>query len=122
MKTILLQNPISFKDLKVKYGIEKYVFVNGCIGYNDEVYFLFSEHVPERIKGMFVNTQANTRYMAVHGIVDWINEELVYEENARVVNRQGEILQASCLGDGIQDCIVTRNGNLHRNYTDWEEL
>lgn len=156
MKTILLKNPVLFKDLKVKYGIEKYSFVNGCIGYNDEVYFLFSEHVPERIKGMFVDTQANTRYMAVHGIVDWINEELVYEEcldfgvhemnyhfiqpigenilllgarsrlqksgmyeeNAYIVNQQGEILQAFCLGDGIEDCIVTRDERIITSYFD----
>lgn len=156
MKTILLKNPFLFKDLKVKYGIEKYTFVNGCIGYNDEVYFLFSEHVPERIRGMFVDTQANTRYMAVHGIVDWINEELVYdecldfsihemnyhhiqpigenilllgarsrilkngmyEENACIVNQQGEILQAFCLGDGIEDCIVTRDGRIITSYFD----
>lgn len=51
MKTILLKNPVLFKDLKVKHSIEKYTFVNGCIGYDDEVYFLFSEHVPERIGG-----------------------------------------------------------------------
>lgn len=156
MKTILLNNPISFKDLKVKHSIEKYTFVNGCIGYNDEVYFLFSEHVPERIKGMFVDTQANTRYMAVHGIVDWINEELVYEEcfdfgvhemnyhliqpigenilllgarsrlqksgmyeeNACIVNQQGEILRAFCLGDGIEDCIVTRDERIITSYFD----
>lgn len=156
MKIISLQSPVLFKDLKVKYGIEKYTFVNGCIGYNDEVYFLFSEYVPERIKGMFVDTQANTRYMAVHGIVDWANEELVYdecidfgvhemnyhfiqpigenilllgvrcqmlnsgtyEENACIVNRQGEILQAFCLGDGIEDCIVTRDGRIITSYFD----
>lgn len=156
MKTILLKNPVLFKDLKVKHSIEKYTFVNGGIGYDDEVYFLFSEHVPERIGGMFVDTQANTRYMAVHGIVDWINEELVYdecldfgihemnyhhiqaigenilllgarsrilkngmyEENACIVNRHGEILQAFCLGDGIEDCIVTRDGRIITSYFD----
>lgn len=156
MRIISLQNPILFKDLKVKYGIEKYTFVNGCIGYNDEVYFLFSGHVPERMNGMFVDTQANTRYMAVHGIVDWTNEELLYdecldfgvhemnyrfiqpigenilllgsrsqmlnsgmyEENACIVNRQGEILQAFCLGDGIEDCIVTGDGRIISSYFD----
>jgi len=156
MKTILLNNPVSFRDLKIRHSIERYTFVCGCIGYNDEVYFLFSEHVPERIRGMFVNTQANIQYMAVHGIVDWINEELVYDEcidfgihemnyhfiqpigenilllgsrsrirkngtyenNACIVNRQGEILQAFCLGDGIEDCIVTKDEKIITSYFD----
>lgn len=156
MKTLSLRNPLSLKDLKIKHGIAPYTFVGGCIGYNDEVYFLFSEHVPERIQGMFVNTRANTRYMAVHGIVDWTNEELVYDEcldfgihemnyhhiqpigenilllgsrsrlknngtyekNACIVNRQGEILRAFCLGDGIEDCIVTKDERIITSYFD----
>ncbi|MDE5777271.1 MAG: hypothetical protein K2I10_01990 [Lachnospiraceae bacterium] len=151
-----LRNPVSFKDLKIKHSIGQYTFVRGCIAYNDEVYFLFSEHVPERIQGMFVDTQANTRYIAVHGIVDWINEELVYDEcldfgvhemnyhhiqpvgenilllgarsrlqkngmyekNACIVNRQGEILRAFCLGDGIENCIVTKDERIITSYFD----
>ena len=68
------------EDLKRRHNIEKYTFVSSSIGYNDEVYFLFSEHVPERINGMFVNSRANTGYKVVHGLVDWPSEKLLYEE------------------------------------------
>lgn len=42
------------EDFIGRHNVEKYTFVGSSIGYNDEVYFLFSEHVAERINGMFV--------------------------------------------------------------------
>lgn len=42
----------------------------------------------------------------------------IYEANACIVNRQGEILRAFCLGDGIEDCIVTRDERIITSYFD----
>lgn len=156
MKTILLSNPVQLKDLTGKYHIEDFTLVRSSIGYDGCVYFLFAQHVPERIHGMFVDTRANTGYAVIRGIVDWTDERLIsdefidlgvhemnyhmiqpidhdilllgaraglqkngaYENNACIVNTQGEVLDAFCLGDGIEDCIVTKDGRIITGYFD----
>ena len=40
------------------------------------------------------------------------------EKNAIIVNYSGNILKEYCLGDGINDCIVCKNGNIITSYFD----
>lgn len=58
MKEIPVKECINLGSIIRKYGLEQYTMVNMEIGYDDAVYLLFSARVPERIQGMFVDTQA----------------------------------------------------------------
>jgi len=46
------------------------------------------------------------------------NEEHGPEKNALIVDLQGNIIKEFCLGDGIEDCIVTEQGNIITSYFD----
>ena len=80
MKTIQLSNPVSIQSLKKKHNIDIYTFIRACIGYNDEVYFLFSGNDSEQISERNPNAQSTSKYMIIHGIVDWSEEELMQDE------------------------------------------
>ena len=67
MKTIQLSNPVSIKNLKMKHNIGGCTLARVCIGYNDEVYFLFSDNDSEQVSKK--NAQSNSKYMMIHGIV-----------------------------------------------------
>ena len=156
MKTIQLSNPVSIKNLKIKHNIGGYTLARISIGYNDEVYFLFSGNDSEQVGEKNTDAQSNSKYIVVHGIVDWSAEELMqdecfdlgvhktkhyliqpiddnilllgtrtsvlkngdYENNAFIINTQGEITSAFCLGDGIEDCIVTKDSKIITSYFD----
>lgn len=156
MKTIQLSNPVSIKNLKMKHNIGECTLVRSCIGYNDEVYFLFSGNDSTQIDGRDMNAHSTSKYIIVHGIVNWSGEELIqdecfdlgihktnhyliqpindnilllgartgvlkngsYENNAFIINVRGEITRAFCLGDGIEDCIVTRDSKIITSYFD----
>lgn len=156
MKTIQLTNPVSIRELTEKHNLDKYTLVRICIGYNDEVYFLFSANNSNRVIAKNTLTQEKSRYMMIHGIVNWCKEELIgdecfdlgiyrtnhyliqpidnnililsartgvlkngdYENNALIINTQGEILRTFCLGDGIEDCIVTKDSKIITSYFD----
>ena len=156
MKTIQLSNPVSIKNLKMKHNIGGYTLVRTCIGYNDEVYFLFSGNVSEQIDEKNTSAPSNSKYVVVHGIVDWSEEKLIQddcldlgvhktnhyliqsiddnilllgartgvlknddnENNAFIINTRGEIMRAFCLGDGIEDCIVTKDSKIITSYFD----
>lgn len=156
MKIIQLSNPVSIKNLKKKHSIDEYTLIRTCIGYNDEVYFLFSGNDSGQVGEKNTNAQSNSKYMMIHGIVDWSEEELIqdecfdlgvhktnhyliqpigdnilllgartgvlknssYENNAFIINTRGEITKAFCLGDGIEDCIVTKDSKIITSYFD----
>ena len=80
MKEIPVKECINLGSIIRKYGLEQYTMVNMEIGYDDAVYLLFSARVPERIQGMFVDTQANTEYRALCLFIDWQDGSLLGEE------------------------------------------
>lgn len=71
---------IDLKRMVLGYGLEHDTLVNICIGYDEGVYLLFSAHVPERIRGMVVDTEANTHYRAICLWIDWQDGSLLGEE------------------------------------------
>lgn len=147
---------VDLKELIRSYGLEHYTMVNLSIGYDEGIYLLFSARVPERISGMFVDTQANTEYRALCLWVDWqdgvlLGEEMlnfgvremnfhfiqpiendilllgartrmhkngVPDQNAVFLTRQGKVKSCTCFGDGIQDCLVLRDGRIVTSYFD----
>lgn len=132
-KQIILENPIILSELNKKYDLKEYQFVNVQIGYDNAVYFLFSGHVPERISGMFVDTQANADYKVICLHVDWtdgtiVREELfhlgVHEMNFHFVQPIGEnilLLGARChmYSDGVAQknaVIVDKAGQVLGTY------
>lgn len=156
MKTIQMLHHIELKELFNTYGRSMNSLVNIQIGYDEKVYILLSAQIPERIQGMFVNTEANSEYSAICLTVDWENEMITHHEllefwvhkmnfhfiqpigdnilllgarcryrkenspemNAVIVDFEGNIQSEFCLGDGIQDCIVTDEGNIITSYFD----
>lgn len=62
---------VNIIQLKKDYQIESYTLVDFTVGFDDLIYLLFSQNVPERIDGMFVNTIANTQYIAITIVFDW---------------------------------------------------
>lgn len=156
MKKIELLNPVDMQALFKAFGQSLQSLVNIKIGYDEKIYILLSSHIPERINGMFVNTEANSVYSAIILDVDWyearvtgqtfvnlgqhkmnfhmlqpIGENILLlgarcryhgangpEKNAVIVDLQGNIVNEFCFGDGIRDCIVTKNGNIITSYFD----
>ena len=155
MKNICLDSHI---DLNILLGGVNHTMtdvVSMSIGYDDSVYILMSEKIPERINGMFVDTVANTRYYMLVLTVDWFSGELLHfeygefgkhrmnfhfiqpvedrilllgartynrqngpENNAVIVDRDGRVAREMCLGDGIEDCLVTGDGRIITSYFD----
>lgn len=156
MKAVELSKPVDIKALFRDFGQSLNSWVNIKIGYDEKIYILLSEHIPERINGMFVNTEANSVYSAIILEVDWyeskitgqtfvnlgqhkmnfhmiqpVGENILLlgarcryhgengpEKNAVIVDLQGNIVREFCFGDGIEDCIVTRNGDIITSYFD----
>jgi len=156
MKTISMLNFLNLKELLKSYQQSIDSLVNIQIGYDDRVYILLSAKIPERIQGMFVDTEANTSYAAICLSVDWDSGEVVYQEivdlkfhkmnfhfiqpigenilllgarcmyhknngpekNAVIVDSSGKVIDEFCLGDGIQDCMVTDDGDIITSYFD----
>ena len=40
------------------------------------------------------------------------------DQNAWIVSRDGAVLSRFCLGDGIQDCVVKKDGTIITSYFD----
>lgn len=62
---------INITQLKKDYQIESFTLVDFTVGFDDLIYLLFSQSVPDRIDGMFVSTIANTQYIAIAIVFDW---------------------------------------------------
>lgn len=156
MKTIHMTSYVELKELFQFYNRSMNSLVNIQIGYDGRVYILLSAQIPERIQGMFVDTEANTEYSAIVLTVDWGSGEVIHhemmgfgihkmnfhfiqpigenilllgarcryyessgsEKNAVIVDAMGNVVNEFCLGDGIQDCIVTDTGNIITSYFD----
>lgn len=156
MKMIHMSHYIELKELFEFYGRSMNSLVNIQIGYDERVYILLSASIPERIQGMFVNTEANAEYSAICITVDWYDGRVVEhqmmefgvhkmnfhyiqpigenilllgarcrykkdvgpENNGVIVDTAGNVQNEFCIGDGIQDCIVTEEGNIITSYFD----
>lgn len=156
MKNIELLNMLDMRELFSIYKKSLDSFVNIKIGFDEKIYILLSEHIPERIDGRFVNTIANSNYSAIILDVDWyenkvtghtfvnlgkhkmnfhmiqsIGENILLlgarckyngengpEMNAVIVDLKGNVINEFCFGDGIEDCIVMRNGDIVTSYFD----
>lgn len=80
MRKIYMLNKISLKSLAEKYGLALDQFVTLEIGFDGMIYILFSKNIPERINGMFVDTEADTDYSLIELMVDWETGEMLYHE------------------------------------------
>lgn len=63
-----------------KYNCGREGFVNMQIGSDKKLYFLFNEKIPERINGMFVPTNSDSRYCVIALDIDWDNETVMGEQ------------------------------------------
>lgn len=62
---------INITQLEKDYQLESFSLIDFTVGYDDIIYLLFSQDVPERIDGMFCDTIANTKYVAIKIDFDW---------------------------------------------------
>lgn len=73
MKAVELSKPMNIKALFRDFGQSLNSWVNIKIGYDEKIYILLSEHIPERINGMFVNIEdmeinlSQFLYWCLHG-------------------------------------------------------
>ena len=75
----LFSNYTYLGDKFKKYNCGEGSLVNMQIGYDKRLYFLFNEKIPERIDGMFVPTESDSRYCVMALDIDWDNETVVGE-------------------------------------------
>lgn len=155
MRNINLEKFIDIKELLKTHNLSLDSVVDINIGCDHKVYLLFNHHIPERIRGMFVDTKSNSEYSLIVLTVDWNNGEMLDEQyyklgtfkmnyhyvqpigenflllgarayntqpepekNATVVSKDGTVLKEMCLGDGIQNCIVTEDKRIITGYFD----
>lgn len=62
---------IDIDHLKQQNKISSFQLVDFSVSYDDGIYMLFSESLPDRIDGMFVSTKANSNYTAICIKLDW---------------------------------------------------
>lgn len=79
-RNLYLSHETDFKELQTRHGLRTWTHVNHSIGADGSVWLLFARSVPERINGMFVDTEANTDYKALCLWVDWQDGILLGEE------------------------------------------
>ena len=155
MKQVQLKQSIDINYLISNYNLFSYQLVDIEIGIDGKIYFLFNDHIPERIDGMFVNTQANGNCSVVVIEIDWNTGEVkktdcinlgkqVFnyhyiqpfkdgfilvgarcynydsgpEQNVSWFDLEGNKKKEGCFGDGIADCIVTKNNEIVVSYFD----
>lgn len=147
---------IDINEIKRQNNIKDTTLVDFCVGYDDNIYLLFSMTPPERINGMFVDTTANAYYYAFKIIMDWRRQEQVHvsfynfgqlkfnyhyirpigdyflllgarcryynenntEQNALIIDENGNVIREMCLGDGIEDCMTTADMKIITSYFD----
>lgn len=80
MRNIQADHPIQIEGVLNRQNVQDCTIVDISIGHDDKIYILLSERVPDRIRGMFVDTQANTGYYVIVMNVNWHTGELLSEE------------------------------------------
>lgn len=79
-RNLYMNCAVDFEELQKRYGLDGWTNVNRSIGADGSVWLLFARTVPERIRGMFVDTEANTDYKALCLWVDWRSGNVLGEE------------------------------------------
>ena len=74
---ISFNNFISVNELLNEHNAAELSIVDINIGYDDKIYILLSLNIPQRINGMFVNTNADTDYFVFELSVDWESGTLI---------------------------------------------
>jgi len=80
MKELIVNYPIDVPEVMKKYQLHMDSLVNYQIGNDDQVYLLINDHIPERINGMFVDSESSSNYFVLVLTVDWIEGEVLHDE------------------------------------------
>lgn len=83
IQAIEFNNYIDLAELFKKYNYSFDEYVTMQVGYDEKIYILFNEHIPERIDGMFVPAESNSRFSVLELEPNWyegtvINEKLYH--------------------------------------------
>lgn len=70
---------VNLNRIKEQYKIETFTLIDFTVGFDDSIYMLFSQKVPERINGMFVDTKASTRYIAIVLLFNWNANTILHQ-------------------------------------------
>lgn len=100
MKAVELSKPVDIKALFRDFGQS----LNSWVSIQHKMNFHMIQPVGENI----LLLGARCRYCGENGP----------EKNAVIVDFHGNIVREFCFGDGIEDCIVTRNGDIITSYFD----
>ncbi len=80
----ILRNPQNPAALLSGQDVTGMKLADVSIGYDGNVYLLFSSHIPPRISGMFMDTVANAEYAAAVVIPSWESGEVIATEMIRL--------------------------------------
>ncbi|MBD5137450.1 MAG: hypothetical protein HDT39_16135 [Lachnospiraceae bacterium] len=119
MKNIELLNLLDMRELFAIYKKSIDSFVNIKIGFDEKIYILLSEHIPERIDGRFVNTIANSNYSAIILDVDWYENKVTGHTFVNLGKHKMNFHMIQSIGENIlllgARCKYNRENGPERN-------
>ena len=78
--TIEFKNCIDLAEILNKYNHNDSEYVTMQIGYDGNIYILLNKNIPERIDGMFVPAESNSRFAVLVLQIDWHEEKIIQEK------------------------------------------
>ena len=143
-KKIHFDNRIDLKEIFHQYDIEPSTVVSESIGYDGNIYYLLCNQVcminhyallilyTDWSSGNIVHTQYRPlgEYEIFYHFALPIGDNIIMvgarcqyrngdpEKNALIISHNNEIIKEFCLGDGIEDCLVTDDGRIIVSYFD----
>lgn len=139
MKNIDLIHPIDLKKLLNEYNLTKENIKNFSIGYDNKIYILVKENIDDKkyslitlefdwdscklINQVYYDLGIQNPHFP---LIQPIENNLLLigtrtkkqNENAIILDYQGNVIKKFYVGDAIEDCIVTESGNIITSYFD----
>ena len=78
--TIEFKNCINLAEILNKYNHNDSEYVTMQIGYDGNIYILLNKNIPERIDGMFVPAESNSRFAVLVLQIDWHEDKIIQEK------------------------------------------
>lgn len=137
-----------FRDIQNKFDLDKSNLNDISLGYNGNIYLLYDRCIdkkknPKEYRSVVIcpdwqNGGVNSidlLYLGEHDIMYpiiqpigenllllgrrcWCHRDGNADNNAIIVNKNSEIVREFCLGDGIEQCIVTSDNRIITSYFD----
>ena len=142
---IIFDDSVSIDELREQYNITGHTVANVSIGYDNTIYMLMRSDIPAAedysVIEIYVDWESGAIIDSAFYQLGKHEHELRYiqpigdkllllgarsyylgnregEKNALIIDKQGEVSDRFCFGDGIEDCIVLSDGRIVTSYFD----